>query len=581
MRLLAHFYRRFLKHKTRLALGFVSVPLTRLTDIAVTLAIGAGLNGLQQGEGSDMLRGVLGWVALYALVQALFSFLQRWCIVSASRFVERDLKQDLFDKLTHLSFDFHNQSRSGDVVSRLTSDVENVRMFLGPGLMFSLGGLVMLPITLVLLLRRDAELALTMVVPLTLMGLSFKLLAPRLHAASKDVQEAIGDISHAAQENFAGIRVVKGYGREEHQAARFAEASARSRDHQIRLGNERGWAHTAATSTIQLTFVVILWLGGRAMIDGTLGYGDTLVFVDLTLKLFWPILTLGWIAGMYPRAAASAQRIDELLAREPGIESAPDARELEDFDGSFRLRGVSFTYPGADHPARADVDLDVPRGRMLGIVGPPGSGQSTLLNLFGRLHDAEGTFEMGGVPLKQLTLGAVRRPLGYVPQDSVLFSDTWRDNVAFGADEPPSLERIEELARLVCMEQEVTQFPGGYDQLIGERGVTLSGGQRQRTCIARALAREPRVLVLDDALSAVDTETESRLIEHLQAAGAGRTVLLSAHRLSSVRAADQILVLGEDGRPADLGTHEQLLERGGWYAQTWRRQQAREELEEL
>ncbi len=581
MRLLAHFYRRFLRHKARLLGGFISVPLTRLTDIAVTVTIGEGLNRLQQAGDADMLGGVLVWIAIYAAAQAIFSFFQRWCIVSVSRFVERDLKQDLFDKLTQLSFDFHNESRSGDIVSRLTSDVEAVRMFLGPGLMFTVGGLVMLPVTLTLLLTRNAPLALTMAVPLTLMGLSFKLLAPKLHAASKDVQEAIAGISHAAQENFAGVRVVKGYGREQQQAKRFAAASKLSRDHQIRLGRQRGLAHTAATSTSQLTFVVILYLGGRAMIDGTLGYGDTLVFIDLTLKLFWPILTLGWIAGMYPRAAASAVRIDEILSRTPDIESPAEARELEDYDGSFHLQDVSFTYPGAQTAALCGLSLDIPGGSVLGIVGPTGSGKSTLLHLFGRLHDAQGRIEMGGVGLQELTLSAVREPLGYVPQDSFLFSDTWHDNVAFGARVELSRERALELAEVVCMRAEVEGFPDGFDQMIGERGVTLSGGQRQRTCIARALAREPKVLILDDALSAVDTETEAQLLRHLQAAGEARTVLIAAHRLSSVRAADQILVLSADGGMADLGTHAALSARPGWYRDTWNRQQARCDLEEL
>lgn len=581
MRLLARFYRRFLRHKYRLVAGFLAVPLTRLTDVAVTLTIGEGLNRLQQGEGADMLGGVLAWIALYACVQAIFSFVQRWCIVSASRYVERDLKQDLFDKLTRLSFDFHNESRSGDVVSRLTSDVESVRMFLGPGLMFALGGLVMLPVVLLLLVQRDATLAMTMAVPLTLMGLSFKVLTPRLHVTSKKVQEAIADISHTAQENFAGIRVVKGYGRENQQAQKFAAASKRSRDHQITMASQRGLAHTAATTTSQVTFVVILWLGGRAMIDGELGYGDTLVFIDLTLKLFWPILTLGWLAGLYPRAAASAQRIEELLGREPSIQSPPGARELVGYDGSFRLREVSFTYEDADEPAVADIDLDIPGGSTLGIVGPTGAGKSTLLKLFGRLHDAEGGFEMGGVPLRELSLSAIRSPLGYVPQDSLLFSDTWRDNVTFGSEDVLSDAALVELAELACMDEEVERFPDGYDQMIGERGVTLSGGQRQRTCIARALARDPRVLILDDALSAVDTETERELIGHLHTAGAQRTVLIAAHRLSSVASADQILVLGSDGRPAQLGTHDELLATEGWYAETWDRQQARIELEEL
>ncbi|MCB9913564.1 MAG: ABC transporter ATP-binding protein [Planctomycetes bacterium] len=581
MRLLVRFYGRFLRYKARLAIGFAAVAATRVTDIAITLVVGEALNRLKAGEAPSFLPRLLAWFAAWGLAQALFSFLQRWCVVSASRFVEAELKRDLFAKLARLDFGFHDRTRSGDLVSRLTSDVEAVRMFLGPGLMFALGGLVMVPVTLVMLARREPLLTLVMALPLSLMALSFKLLYGRLHDASLAVQEAAGDLSHGAQENFAGVRVVKGYGREEHQAARFAEVSRRNRDDQVRLARARGLAHALSTGTSQVTFVVILLLGGRAILDGRMGIGDALVFIDLTMKLFWPVLTLGWIAGLYPRAVASAQRIEEVLGRAPAIVDPPGARALTGFDGSFRFEGVSFTYPGAARPALSGLDFEVPAGSVLGVVGPTGSGKTTLLDLFGRLHAAQGTLRMGGERQDELTLASIRAPLGYVPQDSFLFSDTWRENVNLGADAPLSDERLAELARIACLDEELARFEAGYDLRIGERGVTLSGGQRQRTCIARALAREPQVLLLDDALSAVDTETEARLVRHLRAAGAGATVVIAAHRLSSVRHADDILVLSADGRVAQTGTHDELVAAGGWYADTWARQQQRAELEEL
>jgi ATP-binding cassette subfamily B multidrug efflux pump len=581
VRPLAAFFGRFWRHRRTLLPGLVAVPLTRLADVAVTVAIGDALNGVTAGRPLAELDAALGWIALYALVQAVFSFAQRWWVNATSRRVECELKQELFDRLTSLSFGYHDRTRSGDLVSRITSDVEEVRMFLGPGLMFALGSLVMVPVTLVLIVRLSPGLAGLMAIPLGIMATAFTWLTPATHRASREVQESQSDLTHHAQESLAGVRVVQGFAREATRAAEFAGLSRVLRDRQVRLARWRGLAHLVSIGASQLTFVVILLVAGRGMIRGTLGAGDTLVFVDLTLKLFWPIIAIGWLAGMYPRAVASAARLTEVLSEVPEIQAPADPVPLGDVRGELSLRGVSFTYPGGARPALEGVDLEVPAGSTLGVVGPVGAGKSTLLRLFGRLHDPEGEVRLDGVPLRRLDPGELRDRLGYVSQEAFLFSDTWAENVAFGADAPLDRARLEELAVAVGMQEELAGFEHGLDQRVGERGVTLSGGQRQRTCIARALARDPRVLVLDDALSAVDTGTESRLVELLRGEGARRTVVIASHRLSAVRHADRILVLSPEGRPAALGTHEELVAAGGWYADAWRRQQARAELEEL
>ncbi len=576
------FFRRFLRHKRQLVAGFLCIPAAQLLDVAITVVIGDTLDRLRTATDTGFLLGVVAIVMGLSLVRGVFRYLQRWWIVAVSRYVENQLKQDLFDKLTSLPMSFHASTRSGDVVSRVTSDVENIRMFLGPGMMYTLGAVVMVPVSLGLLFSLDAALASTMLIPLFLMGLGIKSFSPRIHRYSQLVQESLADIGHRAQENFSGIRVVKGYGREEQQVARFDRASLANRENQIKLGRARALVHAVTHAANDFTFVVILCVGGLAMIDRSLPAGDLFKFIDLTFKVFWPIIAVGWIAGMYPRALASAVRIDELLARASDLPEPADPLPLAEPRGALSLADVGFTYAGAERPAVQGVTVEVPAGSVLGIVGPTGSGKTTLLLLLGRLMDpTRGEVRLDGTDLRRLAIEDVRGSLGYVPQDSFLFSETWRENVSFGTEGSLADARLVELAELVCMTDEVARFPQGFDQLIGERGVTLSGGQRQRTCIARALACDPRILVLDDALSAVDTETEARLIHNLRAAGRGRTVVIAAHRLSSVTRADTIVVLAPDGRVEAQGRHADLVARPGWYQETWARQQARDELSVL
>jgi ATP-binding cassette subfamily B protein len=316
------------------------------------------------------------------------------------------------------------------------------------------------------------------------------------------------------------------------------------------------------------------------MIDRSIDVGDLFLFIDLGFKVFWPVIALGWMVGLYPRAVTSARRIGELLEAGTDVPEPAAPRALAEVAGRFELAGVGYTYAGAARPALEGIRLTVPAGTTLGVVGPTGAGKSTLLCLLGRLFEAQGEIRLDGVPIRELTLDTLRRALAYVPQDSFLFSDTYRANVGFGAERELGDEELRRLIDLAAMTEEVAAFPDGLDQLIGERGVTLSGGQRQRTCIARALARDPRVLILDDCLSAVDTETEARLLAELRRAGKGRTVIVAAHRLATVRTAEQILVLRE-GRAEALGSHEELLERSAWYRATWERQRMSAELEVL
>lgn len=580
MKRLWRFFQRFLRHRRQLLLGLACIPIVTLFDIELTLLIGDALTKLQALEDTAFLPGFFLLLLAVALGQGVFRYLQRWWIVGVSRRVEVELKQELFDKLTGLSFNFFNRSRSGDIVSRLTSDVENVRMLLGPGLMYVGSAAFLVPGSAIALLMISPKITLAMALPLLLVAVAMMALTPRLHRLSTAVQESLAEISHRAQESFAGVRVVKGYGLQPRESERFGHASAQNRGHQVELASARGLSQSLINLSHDLAFVPILFVGGLAMIDRSIAAGDLFKFIDLGFKVFWPVIALGWIVGLYPRALASAERIDAVLDERSEIVEPSAPRAVEQVRGELLLRRVGFVYPGSEKPALVDVTVDVPAGSTLGVVGPTGSGKSTLLNLLGRLFEARGEIRLDGVPIRDLSLDTLRGALAYVPQDSFLFSDTYRANVELGAEHPLSDAELARLIERAGMTEEVAAFGDGYEQLIGERGVTLSGGQRQRTCIARALAKEPRVLILDDALSAVDTETEVKLLRSLREAGVGRTVVVAAHRLASVRYADRIVALRE-GRVEAQGTHEELLERSDWYRATWERQRMQEELEEL
>ncbi|HEX6884167.1 MAG TPA: ABC transporter ATP-binding protein [Planctomycetota bacterium] len=580
MKRLLGFVRRFLRHRTSLLLGIACLPLVTLCDIRLTLWFGDALSRLQARAAPDFLPRLFAWILGIAATQGVLRFLARWWIVGVSRKFEAELKQDLFDKLVHLPLSFHVKSRSGDIVSRVTSDVENLRMLIGPGSMYVLSALFMVPGSLWALYHVSPRVTLAMTLPLLFVSVAMVVMTPRLQRYSLRVQESLADIAVRAQESFGGIRVVKGYGLAGHENERFRAASATNRGHQVDLARMRGVQDALIHLAFELAFLPVLVAGGWAMIDRTLDVGDLFKFIDLGFKVFWPVIALGWIVGLYPRAVASAQRIDEILEAPTDVPEPPAPRTLERVAGRLELLGVGYAHPGAPRPALAGIRLTVPAGTTLGVVGPTGSGKSTLLNLLGRLFEAQGEIRLDGVPIRELALDTLRGALAYVPQDSFLFSDTYRANLTFGAERGLSDAELRVLIDLVAMTEEVAAFPEGLDQLIGERGVTLSGGQRQRTCIARALAREPRVLILDDALSAVDTETEARLLASLRRAGRGRTVVIAAHRLATVRTAEQILVLRE-GRAEALGTHEELLERSRWYRETWERQRMSAELEVL
>ena len=568
----------YARHKRELIGGGLCIPFSMALDLLIPIVIGKGIDALRTDPANAVLPRYVALVVGLAAVKGCCKYFMRRLITGASRRVESELKGDLFRHLTTLSFSYFNRAKTGDLLSRATQDVEAVRFFTGPGIMYLANSVVALPIAFGILLYINWRLTLLVALPMCAIALAFKRLTPKLYRHSEAIQEDLSEISVLSQENFAGVRVVKGFHREEAEVEKFRRKSAKYRDDSLRLASVWGFVDALTDSAVDLAFLVILAVGGFDLIEGRMSFGDFFVFSSYVILLFWPLIALGWVTGSYNRAVAAMERIDEVFRTAPEIRDPEGAAPGPAIEGEIELRDLTFSYNGT--PALSGITLKIRKGETLGVVGRTGAGKTTLASLIPRLFDPPTrSLFVDGRDVTAIPLDRLRRSIGFVPQDNFLFSDTLRENIAFGLPEPEE-ERVVRAAEAAVIAEEIRAFPARYDQVIGERGVTLSGGQKQRASIARALAIDPRILIFDDCLSAVDPETERELIGNLHRAAAGRTTILIAHRLSVVEAADRIVVL-DGGKILEQGTHRELLKVGGWYAQTWKRQQIEQELEVL
>jgi len=565
------------RYRARLFWGTLTVFLNNGIWILFPQVLRRAIDDMHVGVTRPKLLTYSLLLVAIALAKGGFQFLTRWIMIGVSREIEFDLRNDIFRHLEGLSYSYYQRTRTGDIMARATNDLNAVRMLLGPAIMYTANTLVFTAGALVFMYALSPRLTLWAFAPLPLVSIVVQYFGRRIHERFERIQAMFSDISARAQENFSGTRVIRAYVQEEAEIAAFEEANREYIARSLKLVRLMGMLWPTLETMLGLAIVLVLWLGGREVILGRLTVGEFVAFNTYMVQLTWPVIALGWVINIFQRGNASMGRINEILREKPSIaDQAASLPPSTPIQGELEFRNLNFSYNGV--PVLEDVSLRIPAGTSLAIVGPTGSGKSTLVSLIPRIYDAEpGQVLLDGRPLREYPLETLRRNIGFIPQETFLFSDSVRENIAFGAEQA-SDEQVRSAAAGASIAPDIEGFPEKYATLVGERGITLSGGQKQRTAIARALIRNPRILVLDDALSSVDTYTEEKILHHLREIMQGCTTIFISHRVSTVREADQIAVL-HGGRIVELGRHDELLARNGYYTDLYQKQLLEEELE--
>jgi ATP-binding cassette subfamily B multidrug efflux pump len=557
---------------------------------------------------------LVGFIAL----KGILSFSTRWILIGVSRDIEFDIRNDLLDRLLVLEPEFYVRNRTGELMSRATNDLNAVRMVLGPGIMYSATTLVTMLMAVFLMFKLSPSLTLWVLLPVPIVALVVRHFGQVIHELYEKIQASLAALSVKVQENLSGVRVIRAYAQEDAQIRAFDEPNREYVARNVKLIRTWSMFMPSLQTLIGTTFLIVLWKGGFLFLRNQLSLGGLVSFSNFLTLLVWPMIALGWVTNIFQRGAASMGRLTYILNAQPNIDDRGAKIPADkEFQGEIEFRDLTFTYPtmlsgdgnagvaasngtsankapssraitgngtapsantNSNHPILSNINLRIPAGSTLAIIGPTGSGKTTLAALVARLWDApNGELLIDGRPIREWPLETLRRAIGYVPQDTYLFGDTLGENIAFGLPQYDA-ERVREAAEVASLEGDIEDFTEKYETVVGERGITLSGGQKQRTAIARALVRDPRILILDDSLSAVDTQTEERILSRLRGIMAGRTTILISHRTSTVQDADQIVVL-RDGQIIERGKHEDLLARGGYYADLYHKQLLEEELE--
>jgi ATP-binding cassette subfamily B protein len=566
------------KHRRSFLLGFACVVVTNVLTLTGPWVLKYAIDDLQSSLTLEKVREYAVVLLGLALVGGFFRFLMRRIIIGASRDFEYDLRNDFFASLQRMHLGYFQHTRTGDLMSRATNDLSAVRMMIGPAVMYASSTGLTFIVAIVLMVSINPWLTAAALVPLPFVSIVVRYFGAAIHHRFEKIQEQLSDISAVTQESLAGVRVVRAYGQEAFEIERFRRANEEYVVRNRALIRLQGMYFPSMGLLMGIGSLLVLWIGSREVIAGRMTVGELVAFNTYLMMLGWPMIAFGWVTNLLQRGLASWKRMLEILDAKPAITDEHAAvTPITNIQGAIEFRHLTFRY--GDTEVLHNVSLTIPAGTTTAIVGATGSGKSTLLSLLPRLHEAPpGTVFIDGVDVRQIPLATLRGAIGFVAQEPFLFSASVADNIAFGlSDRPHSQAAIEEAAATARLDKDIETFPNGYDTLVGERGITLSGGQKQRTAIARALVMSPAILVLDDALSAVDTHTEEEILQRLSRVMRQRTSIIVSHRVSTVRGADQIVVL-DNGRVAESGTHDSLVRHGGLYAELYRKQLLEEEL---
>jgi len=578
MKELRHLNKYFFKYRRNLIIGSIITIIARLFLLYTPRYVKKIFVAIEQyydkSITEDVFRADLLEAILYiigaALIASVLTFFMRQTIINVSRYIEFDLKNEIYAQYQKLSLNFYKKNRTGDLMNRITEDVSRVRMFGGPALMYSINTVALIVIVVIYMINASPKLTLYTIVPLPILSIIIYKLSKEIHKRSTIVQEYLSKLSTFTQESFSGISVIKAYGIEPQTSVNFKSLAAESKEKQINLTKVQAWFFPMMILLIGTSNLLVIYFGGMQYINGEIeSIGTIAEFIIYVNMLTWPVATIGWVTSIVQQAEASQKRINEFLKIEPEIKNT--VNNHTEITGDIVFKDVSFTYDDTNIQALKNISFQIKEGETLAILGKTGSGKSTILDLIGRLYDIDkGSITINSTEINNLNLNDLRDSIGYVPQDAFLFSDTIKTNIKFGKQDATDDDVID-AAKNAQVHKNIIKFNKSYETVLGERGITLSGGQKQRVSIARAIIKSPKILLLDDCLSAVDTETEEKILKNLSKISKGKTSIIVSHRVSSAKNANKIIVL-DDGEIVQQGTHDTLIGIDGYYKHLYLKQ---------